>query len=97
MFHTKVRRHGKSLGVLTLRVSELLSKMTFAEILNELPMLTFKQRQELVLRVVELDDLPPCPDDEALVSERLAAHHADPASSLPVDEVIARLTGLFPR
>jgi len=45
---------------------------------------------------MELDDLPQSSEDEDLVAKRLAEHHADPSSSLPVDEVIARLERQFP-
>lgn len=31
--------------------------------------------------------------DEALVKERLAKHHADPRSSVPLDEMNGRLRG----
>ena len=71
--------------------------MSFAEVLEELPALTFEQRQLLIRRAVELDGPPLSPEDEALVEERLAAHHANPSSSLPVDEVKARLGARFPK
>jgi uncharacterized protein Smg (DUF494 family) len=71
--------------------------MSFAEVLEELPALTFEQRQLLIRRAVELDSPPLSPEDEALVEQRLAAHHANPNSSLPVDEVKARLSARFPK
>jgi hypothetical protein len=71
--------------------------MSLAEVLQELPGLTFEQRQLLIRRAVELDGLPLSPKDEALLEKRLAAHHADPPSSLPVDEVKARLGARFPK
>lgn len=67
------------------------SVVSFAEVLEELPALTLEQRQLLIRRAVELDDLLLSPEDEVLVGERLAAHHANPDSSLPVDEVKVRL------
>ena len=69
--------------------------MSFAEVLQELTALTFEQRQLLIHRAMELDGSTLSPEDEALVEQRLAAHHADPSSSLPVDEVKARLTARF--
>jgi len=69
--------------------------MSFAEVLEELPALTVEQRQLLVRRALEIDDLPLSPEDEALVEQRLAAHHANPDSSLPVDRVKARLSARF--
>jgi uncharacterized protein Smg (DUF494 family) len=71
--------------------------MSFAEVLEELPALTFEQRQLLIRRAVELDSPPLSPEDEALVEQRLAAHHANPNSSLPVDEAKARLSARFPK
>ena len=65
--------------------------MSFAEVLQELPALTFEQRQQLIRRAVELDDTGLSPADEALVESRLAAHHADPDSAIPLDEMKRRL------
>jgi len=61
--------------------------MSFAEVLEELPALTFEQRQLLIRRAVELDGPSLSQADEALVEERLAAHDANPSSSLPLDEI----------
>ena len=53
--------------------------MNFNEVIAELPRLTFEERQILIRRALELDDSPLSVADEALVEERLAAHHDDPA------------------
>ena len=53
--------------------------MSFTEVLNELPVLTVEQRQLLISRALELDDLPLNAEDEALIEERLAAHRRNPA------------------
>ena len=66
--------------------------MSFAEVLEELPGLTVEQRQLLIRRALEIDEPPLSPEEEALVGERLAAHHANPDSSLSVEEVKARLS-----
>jgi hypothetical protein len=71
--------------------------MSFAEVLQELSTLTLEQRHMLIRRAMELDDLPLSPEDENLIEKRLADHHADPGSSLSVDEVIARANTRFPR
>jgi len=71
--------------------------MSFAEVLEELPAMTFEQRQLLIRRAVELDDVPLSQEGEDLVERRLAAYHADPDSSLPVAEVKARLGARFPK
>ena len=65
--------------------------MSFNEVIAELPHLTFEQRQILIHRALELDDPPLSADDEELVAERLAAHHADPGSSVPLDQLKQRL------
>lgn len=64
-----------------------LGTMSFNEVLAELPRLTFEERQILIRQVVELDDPPLSATDEALVEERLAEHHASPASSISLDEL----------
>jgi uncharacterized protein YoaH (UPF0181 family) len=61
--------------------------MSFAEVLQELPSLTFGQRQLLVRRALDLDATPLSSADEALVKKRLAAHHKNPASSVPLEKM----------
>ncbi len=65
--------------------------MSFTQVLEELPLLTFEQRQLLIRRAMELDETPLSEADEALVGGRLAAHRADPSSSIPLEEVKTRL------
>lgn len=65
--------------------------MSFNEVLAELPSLTVEQRQLLMRRALELDDLPLSPADEALVSERSADYHANPAAALTLEEMEKRL------
>ena len=65
--------------------------MSFNEVIAELPRLTFEERQILIRRALELDDPPLSAADEALVEERLAEHHADPSSSVPLDELKSRV------
>ena len=65
--------------------------MTLSQVLEELPAFTFEERQILVRRVIELDDPPLSDTDEALVDLRLAAHHSDPTSSLPLETLKERL------
>ena len=69
--------------------------MSFSEVLEELSTLTFEQRQLLIRRAVELDSPSLSPEDEAIVEERVARHQAAPGSSLPADEVKARLSTRF--
>jgi len=65
--------------------------MSFNEVIAELPRLTFEQRQILIRTALELDDPPLSATDEKLVEERLDAHHHDPSSSVPLDELKQRL------
>ncbi len=65
--------------------------MTITQILDELPGFTFEERQLLIRRALELDDPSLSQADEALVEARLAAHHADPSSSIPLENVKTRL------
>ncbi len=65
--------------------------MSFNKVLEELPTLTFEQRQLLIRKAMELDDPPLSEEDEALIEARLAAHRADPTSSVPLDEMKVRL------
>jgi len=65
--------------------------MSFSQILEELPGFTFEDRQLLIRRVIELDDAPLSEAEENLVESRLAAHHSDPTSSLPLETLKERL------
>ena len=59
--------------------------MSLSQVLKALPAFTFEERQLLIRRVIELDDPPLSESDEALVESRLADHHLDPSSSLPLE------------
>jgi hypothetical protein len=65
--------------------------MSFNEVIAELPRLTFEERQILIRHALELDDPPLSAADEELVESRLAAHHLDPDSSVPLSEIKVRL------
>jgi len=67
--------------------------MSFAQVLEQLPDLSFEERQILIRRAVELDDPPLSEADEALIEARLAAHRANPQSSVSLEEMKARLRG----
>jgi hypothetical protein len=58
--------------------------MSLSQILEALPAFTFEQRQLIVRRVIELDEPPLSEADERIVESRLAAHHLDPSSSVPL-------------
>jgi hypothetical protein len=65
--------------------STSLVRMSFEQVIAELPRMTFEQRQALVRRAVEIDDSPLSQSDEALIEERLAAHKQNPDSSVPLE------------
>ena len=61
--------------------------MSCNAVIAELQRLTFEERQILIRRALQLDDPALSAADEELVEARLAAHHADPGSSVPLDEI----------
>jgi len=65
--------------------------MSFTELLENLETLTPEQREMVILRAIELDEAPLTAEQQRTVEERLAAHDADPSSSIPADVVIARV------
>ena len=52
--------------------------------------------REIMRRALELDDLPLSPADEALVRERSADYHANPAAVVSLEEMVGRLQPLSP-
>jgi len=69
--------------------------MSFNEVLQELPALTFEQRQLLIRRALELDEPPLNQEDEKLVDSRLAALKENPTSALSLDEIKSRLRSRY--
>lgn len=65
--------------------------MSLSQVLEALPDFTFEERQLLIRRVIELDDLPLSDADQTLVESRLAAHRTNPTSSLPLEILKDRL------
>ncbi len=71
--------------------------MSFAQVLEQLPALSFEQRQILVRRALELDDPPLSGLDESLVDNRLKTLHETPGSAVPLKEMKARLRSRYKR
>jgi putative addiction module component (TIGR02574 family) len=69
--------------------------MSFTEVLQELPALSFEQRQLLVRRALELDDPTLDEADDALVDSRLAALRENPKSALSLEEMKSRLRSRY--
>jgi putative addiction module component (TIGR02574 family) len=65
--------------------------MSFNEVIAELPHLTFEERQILIREALMLDNPPLSAADKELVEARMVEHHANPCSSLPLDEMKRRL------
>ena len=65
--------------------------MSLAEVLAELPALTFAERQQIISSALELDDNDLSPEDQAVVDFRLAQYRADPSSAVGLEEMKARL------
>mgnify|MGYP004006283249 CR=1 FL=1 len=65
--------------------------MSTTEIIAELPRLNEAEREAVLGKLLELEGSPLPPEDEALVESRLAAHHADPTSSVSLRDMKERL------
>ena len=70
--------------------------MSKAEILDEIPKLTPEERDEIRCKLDEID-IPLSADELALVDARMDAHHRDPASAVPIEEMEASLRARFAR
>ena len=73
--------------------------MSKAEILEALPNLTAEERNEILLKITELDpdlwfdqDDPLTDEDKALIEARIAAHEQNPETAIPWEDFKARLT-----
>ena len=69
--------------------------MSCNEVIAVLPRLTFEEQQILIRLALELDDPPLSAGDGEMAEERLAEHHADPSSSVPLDEMKTRLRARY--
>ena len=72
--------------------------MSKSEILEELPRLSPQERDEIRMRLAELDgdrwldDEDPLTDEEkSLIETRIAAHESNPETAIPWDEFKERL------
>ena len=73
--------------------------MSKAEILEALPSLTAEERNEILLKIAELDpdlwfdqDDPLTDEEKALIENRIAAHEQNPETAIPWEDFKARLT-----
>ena len=66
--------------------SPMLRPVSFAEILEEIPNVSFSQRQELVRRAIALDD-DLTPEENALLDARMEEFRHNPDSGIPRDKL----------
>lgn len=62
--------------------------MSLNEILEEIPKLSFADRQQLVRRAIEADD-EVTPQEEIVLEERLKSFRADPQDGVPAESLKA--------
>jgi hypothetical protein len=61
--------------------------VSFAEILEEIPKLTFEQRQELVRRAVAFDEEDLTPEENALLDARMEDFRRDPGAGISLEKL----------
>ena len=65
--------------------------MSFAEILEEIPNLSFAQRQELVRRAIALDDDDLTPEENAVLDARMEDFQRNPETGIPLEQLPAHI------
>ena len=63
--------------------------MSFAEILEEIPKLSFVERQEVIRRAVSPEDAVLMPDEEELLDARMADFAAHPEAGVLLEQLKA--------
>ena len=71
--------------------------MNFAEILEEIPNLSFAQRQELVRRAISLDEGDLKPEENALLDARMDDFRRDPEAGIPLEQLREHIDGRLSR
>ena len=61
--------------------------MSFAEILEEIPKLSFAQRQELVRRATAIDEEEISPEVHALLDARMEDFQRNPEAGIPLEQL----------
>ena len=69
--------------------------MSFEQLLEQLPALSFEQRQLLIRRALDLDEVPLSRSDEAEIDRRLEAHRQNPELAISFDALKARVRTHF--
>jgi hypothetical protein len=65
--------------------------VSFAEILEEIPNLSFAQRQELVRRAIALDDDDLTPEENAVLDVRMDDFRRNPETGISLDELAGHI------
>jgi hypothetical protein len=71
--------------------------MSFAEILEEIPNLSFAQRQELVRRAIAVDEDDLTPEENALLDARMEDFRRDPEAGIPLEQLREHIAGRLSR
>lgn len=61
--------------------------MSLTEILAEIPKLSFAERQELVRRAIEVEDLGLTAEEKIILDQRLADFRQNPDSGIPAEQL----------
>ncbi len=74
-------------------------RMSLAEILDEIPKLSFAERQELVHRAIAVDDDDDdlTPQETAILDARMIDFQQNPEAGIPLDELKERVRERLPR
>jgi putative addiction module component (TIGR02574 family) len=70
--------------------------MSFAEIPDEIPRLSFAERQELVRRAIALDDSDLTAEDHALLDARMEDFRRNPDAGIPLEELRSHIKRRLP-
>ena len=71
--------------------------MSLAEILDEIPKLSFVERQELVQRAIAVDDDELTPEEDAILDARMEDFRCDPEAGIPLEQLKDRVRERLPR
>ena len=70
--------------------------MTFAKILDEIPRLSFAERQELVRHAIALDDSELTAEEYALLDARMEDFRRNPDAGILLEELRTHVTQRLP-
>ena len=70
--------------------------MSFAEILEEVPHLSFAQRQELVRCAIAMDDSELTSEEDALLDARMEDFKRNPNAGIPLERLREHIAGRMP-